>query len=201
VQSLSYAFQLGGELGQKAVDCIQPRAKLSDVLRFHSAPSIPRSQSFLLSPMPNSTHRNGRDYVSIATERGASGLVAEKAGQSIWYLTLRVRLRAFVADQKFGDGARDVVHPTDLERGDREALRWSDASPRDENSHAGGEEQSAGQHPHVYLPTMPLAIDGDSDNEAIGSTRPGRPNRLVENANFVQRVGNSRPLATGGQFT
>ena len=120
------------------------------------------------SPMPNSTiamdsdialvqsehctRQPGHGYVFGTTECGASGLVAEKAGQSIWCFTLRVRLRAFVPDQKFGDGARHVVHPTDLERGDRKALRWSDASTRDENSHCGGEKQGAGQtHAHSEM--------------------------------------------------
>jgi hypothetical protein len=100
-------------------------------------------------------------YVSVATERGASGLVAEKIGQSIWCFTLRVGLRAFGADQKFGDGARDVVHPTDLERGDREAVRWSDASTRDENSHTGVKSKvqaNAGTSICRQCPLRPTAI-------------------------------------------
>jgi hypothetical protein len=96
-----------------------------------------------------------RCYVSVATERGASGLVAEKIGQSIWFFTLRVRLRAFVADQKFGDGARDVVHPTDLERGDRKAYRWSDASTRDENSHDFAKSKGQARHASLFTDNAP----------------------------------------------
>ena len=116
-------------------------------------------------------------YVSVATERGASGFVAEKIGQSIRCFTLRVRLRAFVADQEFGDRARHVVHPTNLERGDREALRWSDASTRDENSHAGVKSKAqanAGTSICRQCPLRPTAIQttrrlGQRDR-AAGST-------------------------------
>ena len=155
MQCLSYAFQLGAELDQKAFDCIQPRAKLSDLLPVHSAPSIARSQAFVLNPMPNSTIAMDGGYVSVATERGASGLVAEKAGQSIWCFTLRVRLRAFVADQKFGDGARDVVHPTDLsgatEKPTAGATHRRVMRIRTTLAKAKGRPST-----RVYLPTVPL---------------------------------------------
>lgn len=99
-----------------------------------------------------STDQPSHGYVSVATKRGASELVAEKIGQSMWCFTRRVRLRAFVADQKFGDGTRDVVHPTDLERGDREAYRWSDASTRDENSHDFAKSKGRARHVSGGLP-------------------------------------------------
>ena len=100
----------------------------------------------------------------VATDGGASGLVAEKAGQSIWYFTLRVRLRAFVADQKFGDGARDVVHPTDLERGDRKAYCRSDASMSDENSHAGVKSKAQATNVRAFDAIPRLRKPTDAEN-------------------------------------
>ena len=130
-------------------------------------------------------------YVSVAPERGASGLVAEKIGQSIRCFTLRIRLRAFVADQKFCDGSRHVVHPTDLERGDRETNRWSDASTRDENSHAGVKSKAqANARTSIcrQCPWRPTAIQmrrlGQRDRAARST---------FENAKFEQHFGPKFP--------
>ena len=151
------------------------RAGCSDLAQ----PRMRMSPRTLSSPVPNSSIARHsviglvqsrrypdqpRGYISVATEGGASGLVAEKAGQSVWCFTLRVRLRAFVTDQKFGDGARDVVHPTDLERGDRKAHRWSDASMRDENSHAGVKSKAQATNVRAFDPIPRLRKPTDAEN-------------------------------------
>ena len=175
MQCLSYAFQLGAELVKKAFDGIQPRAKLSGLLPVQSVPSIARSQSLALSPMPNSTIARDGGYDSVTMECGASGLVAEEIGQSVRWFTLRVRLRAFVADQEFRDRARHVVHPTDLERANREALRWSDASTRDENSHAGLKSKAQANAPSSTCRQCPLRSTAIQNNEATWVNATGRP--------------------------